>query len=392
MKSGESVLRRVRKQAERSSILDVDAWTTGARRGRRRLWLGVPLALLLAFAGVTAHPAPAFAEVDPGLVTTALSVVTVHSGARATFSFRVDDAAGGPLTVDLVVERAGGQVVRTLAAGLSVAAGQTASWRGRVALPRGSYVYVVHATDAAGRTEAQATPAALHVLAALPPLVPTPRAVRRALTWARARAGDVAVAVVDSHGVLHGYRGDRRFYSASMVKAMLLVAYLRGHRHVSASMRGVLAGMIEHSDNAAAGIVYGIVGRRGLVALAHLSGMRRFRPNGGWITTLVTAADLARFFRDMHDYIPRRHIAFADRLLSGIIPAESWGVPAAARSLHYRVYFKGGWLGAWVLASQSARLVRRSVRLGLAVFTDGNPTSDYGKETIRGVTARLLRP
>ena len=108
MKSGESVLRRVRKQAERSSILDVDAWTTGARRGRRRLWLGVPLALLLAFAGVTAHPAPAFAEVDPGLVTTALSVVTVHSGARATFSFRVDDAAGGPLTVDLVVERAGG--------------------------------------------------------------------------------------------------------------------------------------------------------------------------------------------------------------------------------------------------------------------------------------------
>jgi hypothetical protein len=172
---------------------------------------------------------------------------------------------------------------------------------------------------------------------------------------------------------------------------MLLVAYLRGHRRVPAAMRGVLAGMIEHSDNAAADIVYGIVGRHGLVALARLSGMRRFRPNGGWITTLVTAADLARFFRDMHDYIPKRHIAFADELLSGIIPAESWGVPAAARPLHYRVYFKGGWLGAWVLASQSARLVHRSVRLGLAIFTDGNPGPDYGKETIRGVTALLLR-
>ena len=343
------------------------------------------------FAGVTVHPALAFAEANPDLVTTALSRVTVHRGARAVFAFRVDDPVGGTLLASLVVERPGGQVVRTLAAGLSVTAGQTATWRGRVGLPRGRYIYVVHAADAAGRTEAQATPAALHVLAALPQLVPTPRAVRRALTWARSRAGDVAVAVVDSRGALHGYRANRRFYSASMVKAMLLVAYLRGHRRVPAAMRGVLAGMIEHSDNAAADIVYGIVGRHGLVALARLSGMRRFRPNGGWITTLVTAADLARFFRDMHDYIPKRHIAFADELLSGIIPAESWGVPAAARPLHYRVYFKGGWLGAWVLASQSARLVHRSVRLGLAIFTDGNPGPDYGKETIRGVTALLLR-
>ncbi|MEI7716918.1 MAG: hypothetical protein WCI78_12645 [Mycobacterium sp.] len=368
------------------------ARATGARRGRRRLWLGASLVLLLAIAGVTAHPAPAFAEVNPDLVTTALTGVTVHSGARAVFSFRVDDPAGGTLLADLVMERPGGRVVRTLAAGLSVTAGQTATWRGRISVRRGRYVYVVRATDAAGRTEAQATPAALHVLAALPPLVPTPRALRRALTWARARAGDVAVAVVDSRGVLHGCRQNRRFYSASMVKAMLLVAYLRGHRHVPVAMRGVLARMIEHSDNAAADIVYGIVGRDRLVALARLSAMRRFRPNGGWITTLVTAADLARFFRDMHDYIPKRHIAFADELLSGIIPAQSWGVPAAARPLHYRVYFKGGWLGAWVLASQSARLERRTVRLGLAVFTDGNPGADYGKETIRGVTARLLRP
>jgi hypothetical protein len=316
----------------------------------------------------------------------------VHRGARTTFVFRVDDPAGGTLVAELVAKRPDGRFVRTLASGLRVKAGQPKTWRGRVGLPRGRYLYVVHATDAEGGTEAQATPAALHVLAALPPLVPTPRAVRRALAWARARAGEVAVAVVDSRGKLHGYREDRRFYSASMVKAMLLIAYLRGHRRVPAAMRGVLTRMIEHSDNAAADLVYGIVGRRGLVALARLSGMRRFRPNGGWITTLVTAADMARFFRDMHDYIPKRRIAFADELLSGIIPAESWGVPAAARPLHYRVYFKGGWLGAWVLASQSARLVHRSERLGLAIFTDGNPSPDYGKETIRGVTARLLRP
>jgi hypothetical protein len=56
------------------------------------------------------------------------------------------------------------------------------------------------------------------------------------------------------------------------------------------------------------------------------------------------------------------------------------------------VYFKGGWLGAFVLANQAARLERGRVRLGIAVFTDGNPASGYGLDTIRGVTARLLAP
>jgi IMP dehydrogenase len=127
------------------------------------------LVVLLAFAGVIVLPAPALAEVSPTLVTTALSGVTVHRGSRAVFSFRVDDPAGGTLLVELVVERPSGRVVRTLAAGLSVTAGQTVTWRGRVGLTRGRYLYVVHATDAAGRTEAQATPAALRVLAALAP-------------------------------------------------------------------------------------------------------------------------------------------------------------------------------------------------------------------------------
>jgi hypothetical protein len=387
VKSDAPALRRVRRQAERSNIGDVGAGTTGVRRGHWGLWL---VFLLAAVAGGVARPAPAVADVNPALVTSALADVSVHRGTSAVFTFRVDDPAGGTVAADLVVVGPDGQVVLTLAAGLAVTVGQDQAWEGRVDLPRGDYVYLVHATDAAGGTEAQAAPAALHVLAALPPLVPTPRALGRAFAWARSRAGEVAVAVVDSRGALHGFRATRRFRSASMVKAMLLVAYLRGHRSVSPAMRGVLARMIEHSDNAAADLVYEIVGRRGLVRLARTAGMRRFRPDGGWITTLVTAADLARFFRDMHDYIPVRHIRFADRLLTGIVPAESWGVPAAARPLHYRVYFKGGWLGAWVLASQSARLERSSVRLGLAVFTDRNPGSTYGKETIRGVTARLL--
>ena len=214
-------------------------------------------------------------------MTTALAGVTVHRGAQATFRFRVDDPAGGTLDADIVVGAAGGQVVRTLASGLSVEAGQVQAWSGRVGLRRGDYVYLVHATDAAGLTEAQATPATLRVLAALPPLVPTPRAVRRAFTWARTRAGDVAVAVVDSRGALHGYRATRRFYSASMVKAMLLVSYLRGHRHIRPGHARRPGADDRALRQRRRGLVYGIVGRRGLVALSRVAGMRRFRPNPG---------------------------------------------------------------------------------------------------------------
>ena len=179
--------------------------------------------------------------------------------------------------------------------------------------------------------------------------------------------------------------------SASVVKAMLLVAYLRGHPKPSAGMRDVLRRMIDYSDNAATDVVYGVVGRSGLVKLARLAHMRGFRPSGGWITTRITAADTARFFRDMERYIPDRQRHFANGLLAGITPSQSWGIPAVARPMGYRVYFKGGWLGAFVLANQAARLERERVRLGLAVFTDGNPGSEYGLDTIRGVTERLLR-
>jgi hypothetical protein len=119
--------------------------------------------------------------------------------------------------------------------------------------------------------------------------------------------------------------------------------------------------------------------------------MPSFRTSGAWISCRVDAADMARFFRDMEQYIPRRHRSFANGLLTHIVSYQSWGIPAAARPLGYRVYFKAGWLGAWVLANQAARVEHGRVRLGIAVFTSGNAAGSYGKETVAGVTARLLR-
>ena len=325
------------------------------------------------------------------LTTAVLGDVTVRKGSTATIRYRCGDDAGGTLTAALVVTRADGSVVRTLVHDRAVAAGLTQTWSGRVTLATGRYVVTAHATDAAGRPESQAAPAHLFVRAQPVPAVPGADARRAAFAWAARRAGRVAVAVVDSRGRVYGYHAGDGFVSASVVKAMLLVAYLRGHDTVGADMRGVLERMIEQSDNDAADVVYGIVGRSGLERLAGLAGMKGFRTTGAWITTRITAADMALFFRDMHRWLPAAHRGFADRLLSHVTPYQCWGIPAAARPLGYRVYFKPGWLGAWTLANQAARLERGRVRVGLAVLTDDNPAEDYGKDTVAGVTARLLR-
>ncbi len=381
-------------------------WAT--TRSGLALALGIAGALCLLVAGAigiasarggpavraSSSPSPS-ASASPGvsetLTTAVVRAVTVHRGSVAGVRYRADDTAGGTVTLDLLIATRAGAVVRRLVTGRVTEVGVERVWRGRLRLRRGRYLLVAHAVDASGRSEAHARTAELRMLAALPPLVPTASARRAAFAWASRRAGDVAVAVVDSRGRAYGYHEQRSFITASVVKAMLLVAYLRRHDTVDPAMRATLTRMITVSDNAAADAVYRSVGREGLARFADRAGMRSFRASGAWILCRVAAADMARFFRDMERYIPSQHRSFANGLLAGVVSYQRWGIPAAAGPLGYRVYFKPGWLGAWVLANQAARLERRTVRIGLAVFTDRNPSSTYGKETVAGVTARLLR-
>ena len=56
---------------------------------------------------------------------------------------------------------------------------------------------------------------------------PSGPAIRAARRFARAREGEVAFAVADERGGVSGLDVDRTFRSASLTKAMLLVAFLR---------------------------------------------------------------------------------------------------------------------------------------------------------------------
>lgn len=226
---------------------------------------------------------------------------------------------------------------------------------------------------------------------------PRPAAVAAARRYLKRRTGYTAFATVDSQGRIGGAHLHRTFVSASVVKAMLLVAYLRmleaEHRGLDAGSRALLTPMIEVSDNDAAAAVWYRVGEGRVRALARRARMTDFSVSGYWANAQISAADQARFFFHMERAIPRRFRPFARRLLSHIVEYESWGIPAVARPRGWRTYFKGGWRGTdrGQLVHQAARLQRPRARVAIAVLTDGDPSMSYGIETIEGVAARLLR-
>src|SRR3954452_23655621 len=138
--------------------------------------------------------------------------------------------------------------------------------------------------------------------------------VAAARAWAAHRQGAIAFAVRTGDG-LTGVGLDRTFPSASVVKAMLLVAYLRQHsvrdRPLRSRDRALLAPMIRRSDNVAATRVRDIVGNGGLVRLAHRAGMTRFTPFASWGSSRITARDQTRFFLHIDRFVPGRHRGYA---------------------------------------------------------------------------------
>jgi hypothetical protein len=208
------------------------------------------------------------------------------------------------------------------------------------------------------------------------------------------RAGDVAFAVRTDHR-FYGYRPDHMEWSASIVKAMLMVAYLDlpsvRSRLLGGNDRSLLGPMITVSDNNAAQQVFNTVGQAGLQALASRVGMTHFATSSIWGETEVTARDQTKFFLHIDSYIVRLHRAYAMRLLASIVPSERWGIGEVAPK-GWRLYFKGGWgYGTGLIDSQVALLVRGCARVSIAVLTMSDGSHEYGKQTLRGIFARLLR-
>jgi hypothetical protein len=217
--------------------------------------------------------------------------------------------------------------------------------------------------------------------------------VRSARAYAGERLGEISFAV-RTEGHLYGVRVRRTVPSASVLKAMLLVAYLRQPDVRDRALRradlDLLEPMVRWSDNVAATRVRDIVGNTGLVRLAHRVGMRAFSPAAIWGLSRIDAADRTLFFRDIDRFVAVRHRATALRLLRTIVPSQRWGI-AQVRPPGWALYFKGGWgSGTGAIDHQVALLRRGERRVSVALLTTGSPSHEYGKRTLRGLARRLL--
>ncbi|MGI8749177.1 MAG: hypothetical protein ACR2J6_01255, partial [Thermoleophilaceae bacterium] len=89
---------------------------------------------------------------------------------------------------------------------------------------------------------------------------PAPAALAAAGRFARRREGAVSFAVGDDSGGLRGAGMNRPYRSASLVKAMILVAYLRKAARADAAIPGSdrerLGYMIRLSDNGSTDVIY----------------------------------------------------------------------------------------------------------------------------------------
>ena len=219
--------------------------------------------------------------------------------------------------------------------------------------------------------------------------------VKAAVSYVHARKGEVRFAV-RTDDRLWGYRRTDGVHSASVIKALLLVAYLDDPRVRARPLRAadhrLIDPMIRRSDNVAATRVLAYVGPARVRATARRVGMRRFRLDRVvWGRSRIDASDQTRFFLHFEAHVVARHRASALHLLRTVVASQRWGV-ARVRPDGWRLYFKGGWGSGTGLVDHQVALLRAGAdRVAVAVLTTGNPDHAYSQQTLRGVFARLLR-
>src|SRR5688572_9119780 len=215
--------------------------------------------------------------------------------------------------------------------------------------------------------------------------------VAGAAAWAAKRQGTVTFAVRTGDR-LWGRGLDQQFPTASVLKAMLMTAYLRQARDrpLDSGDRALLRPMIRRSDNVTATHIRNLIGNGALVRLARRAGMTHFVVHPVWGLSLTTVRDQTRFFLRLERLLPDRHEAYALRLLRTIVPSQRWGM-AQAIPRGWTLHFKGGWgSGTGAVDHQVGLLRRGDARVTIAVLTTGSPSHAYGKRTLEGVSKRLV--
>ena len=219
--------------------------------------------------------------------------------------------------------------------------------------------------------------------------------LRAANAYADTRPGTVAFAVRTDRR-LWGRDLDRPVQSASVTKALLLVAYLRQpgvrSRDLRPDERHLLSPMVRWSNNKKAGAIASRLGASRVDRVARFGGMPGYHlVMPCWGCSLITAREQSRFFLHIDALVPPRHRAYAMELLRTVVHTQRWGIAEVAPA-GWTLYFKGGWgSGRGLVDHQVALLQRGRERVAVAILTTVSGTHRDGKATLRGVAQRLLR-
>ncbi len=231
-----------------------------------------------------------------------------------------------------------------------------------------------------------------------------------ARSYLATRTGTVLATVYDiGTGQAWSLGQQRPQAEASVVKLDILETLLaeRGHSHggVPAADRSLAEQMIEESDNGAAtSLWYAVGGASRIRAFNTAAGLTHTVPSPcvdctgfpwpGWGLTTTTPADQIALLRQLVG--PSRLLSSADRryalsLLENVTPSQRWGVSGGIPP-RVAVALKNGWLplngsGTDWQVNSVGWISGRGRSYLLAVLSTGNPTEQYGIDTISRLAA-----
>jgi len=223
-----------------------------------------------------------------------------------------------------------------------------------------------------------------------------------ALRAASARARVAFAADDTASGIRCTAHSTVHFDSASIVKVAIVAALLdlrrSEHRTLSASERAWARAAITRSSNAAASVLWRVVGgAAGMRRFFARAGMTRTVPGPGgyWGLTQVTAGDELILLGHV-----TRHglLASADRhylqgLMTRVVLSQRWGVPVGAPS-GASVGSKNGWLPrstrAWRVHS-IGWVELRTTTYDVVLLSDGNASLDAGIGRLDSVARAVHR-
>ncbi|HSR85480.1 MAG TPA: serine hydrolase [Streptosporangiaceae bacterium] len=228
------------------------------------------------------------------------------------------------------------------------------------------------------------------------------------------RAGTVLAAVYDEKtGQLWTLGQGSPQNEASIVKVDILETLLAQHRAAGTALSArdvtLAQEMIVDSDNGAATALWDEVGGAGGISDYNDSvGLTHTTPSGcvtcpgfpwpGWGLTTTTASDQIALLRELvrrNGHLTHAQQAFALGLMEGVTPSQRWGV-AAGVPQQATVALKNGWLPLtragddWQINSLG-RISFDGDDYLIAVLTTGNPSEQYGIDTIDELSAIVWR-